>query len=548
MTLVRDPSVLVIGLDAACFDRLDPHLEDGTLPNLEMLLGSGVGAPLETTTPPWTPSAWPSVVTGSRPWTHGIYDFYQYGEETPRHVSARDVRVPFIWEILSWCGYASIVVNVPVTHPTHFFDGSLVPGYISPETDECLIDGAVSSISSLDESYRIYPHGDSSKEARLDEYCKLISSRATIAEELAGHHKWSFMMVQFQCTDSVFHSMGNDQNAVRTVFERVDEAIGSLLDRVENETHVFVVSDHGMHRYERTFHCNSWLRDEGYLQTSVESSRWSWNERSREELVGNEDNDELLPSLTTALVNGLSRIGVTPNRIEKGLSLVGLEEGFARLLPASLLIDIVNAGEHVDWDTSQAYCRSKASLGIRCNVKGRDPNGVVPADEFDSLRETLVEELRTITDSAGRAVFETVYDRHRVHGSDVANERSAPDIVVRPTDMVWEISDIVRERTVVETNKFNHSYDGLFIAAGDRINTDATPDPSVVDVTPTILSLFGIQPIESMDGRILEGLVTGLPADLEDPFVGTRTFVGDQTGVGVSDAVEEQLQEMGYLE
>jgi predicted AlkP superfamily phosphohydrolase/phosphomutase len=225
-----------------------------------------------------------------------------------------------------------------------------------------------------------------------------------------------------------------------------------------------------------------------------------------------------------------------------------LEEGFARLLPASLLIDIVNAGEHVDWDTSQAYCRSKASLGIRCNVKGRDPNGVVPADEFDSLRETLVEELRTITDSAGRAVFETVYDRHRVHGSDVANERSAPDIVVRPTDMVWEISDIVRERTVVETNKFNHSYDGLFIAAGDQINTDATPDPSVVDVTPTILSLFGIQPIESMDGRILEGLVTGLPADLEDPFVGTRTFVGDQTGVGVSDAVEEQLQEMGYLE
>ena len=59
--------VLLIGLDAACFAQLDPLLASGSLPNIQRLIDTGVGVDLETTTPPWTPSAWPSVTTGSTP-------------------------------------------------------------------------------------------------------------------------------------------------------------------------------------------------------------------------------------------------------------------------------------------------------------------------------------------------------------------------------------------------------------------------------------------------------------------------------------------------
>lgn len=545
---MSDTSVLVIGLDAACFEQLDPLLSDGDLPHLESILESGVSAPLETTTPPWTPSAWPSVVTGSRPWTHGVYDFYDYGEAEPHQVSAREVQVPFVWEILSACDVGSIVVNVPVTHPPHDFEGSLVPGYIAPETTDCLVDGRRVPIDSLDDSYRIYPHADSSDRSKLGEYRELVASRATVAETLAERHPWSFMMVQFQSTDAVFHSMGDDESAIRGVFRAVDSAIGQLLDTVDESTHVFVVSDHGMHRYERVFHCNSWLRDREYLETTADSSRYSWNERARSELVEGDDPDGLVSTATGALVRGARRVGITPSRLERALTRIGLDEYVVGVLPESVLIDVVDAGEHVDWAESRAFCRSSASLGIRCNVVGRDPDGVVPPDEFDDLRSRIVGELRTLTDPTGQQVFDRVYDRHQIHGGDVANERSAPDIVLRPADMTWEITDVVRERTYATTTEYNHSDEGMFAASGECIDGTATIRPSVVDVVPTILALFGIEPLETMDGRVPDGLLRRTPPGREPPAIGEREFIGEQRSEGVSETVEDQLREMGYIQ
>jgi predicted AlkP superfamily phosphohydrolase/phosphomutase len=540
-----DPKVVVVGLDAACFEQVDPLLADGALPTLERLIDDGARAPLETTTPPWTPSAWPSVVTGSRPWTHGVYDFYHYGGSEPSHVSARDVRAPFLWELLSAAGHSSIVVNVPVTHPAHAFDGSLVPGYIAPESADCLVDGEVMSVDAIDESYRIYPTGPRSD--RLAEYERLVDSRAAMAERLAADQEWSFLMVQFQSTDAVFHAMGDDDGAIRRVFERVDAAVESLLSLAGRDAHVFVVSDHGMHRYEQVFHCNTWLRDQGYLRTTPETTRFTWNERTRSDLTDGAETDPLTSRVTGALVRRLRRVGVTPARVERALGTVGLDERVAALLPDSVLIDVVDADEHVDWTGSRAYCRSSAALGIRCNVVGRDPDGVVDPDAFDALRAELIGELRTMTGPSGDPVFERVYDRHRVHGADVANEASAPDIVVRPAGMVWEVSDIVRERTFGDTTAFNHSYEGLFVATGDQIDPDACVEPSVVDIAPTILALFGIAAPEGMDGRVLDDCLVDAPPAHDPPEVGEREFVGDDEA-GISETVEDRLSEMGYIE
>lgn len=542
---MTDQRVLVVGLDAACFEQVDPLIEAGALPNLAELLSAGVGAPMETTTPPWTPSAWPSVVTGSRPWTHGVYDFHHYGDDEPRHVTAREVRVPFLWEVLSAAGYRSIVVNVPVTHPVHAFDGSLVPGYIAPEGADCLVAGERVPVADLDDDYRIYPR-QRSGEDRVGEYRRLVASRAEMAERLAGEHPWSFLMVQFQSTDAVFHSLGDDPDAIRRVYERVDEAVGRLCDLAGEDAHVLVVSDHGMHRYERVFHCNAWLRDRGLLEASEDTSRWTWNERTRAELTGEDAARGPLEAALGGAVAALSRVGVTPRRVERLLARVGLDDAVARLLPESVLVDAVESSDHVDWERSRAYCRSSASLGVRCNVAGRDPGGVVPREEFDALRERLVAELEALTDPDGEPVFERVYDRHRVHGSDVANERSAPDVVVRPAGMTCEVTDVLRERTFAPTREYNHSYRGLFVAAGPSVDPDTDLDPHAVDVAPTVLALFGLAPPQTADGSALDGF-ENIHGDRSTPEVGEREFLGTGTG-GVSDAVEEQLREMGYVE
>ena len=67
--------VVVIGLDGATWDLLDPWIENGDLPNLAQLVEGGAAGTLESVFPPMSPPAWTSAATGKNPGEHGIYDF-----------------------------------------------------------------------------------------------------------------------------------------------------------------------------------------------------------------------------------------------------------------------------------------------------------------------------------------------------------------------------------------------------------------------------------------------------------------------------------------
>jgi predicted AlkP superfamily phosphohydrolase/phosphomutase len=537
-------NVLLIGLDAACFEQLDPLVSESVVPTIADLIEDGAAADMPTTTPPWTPSAWPSITTGTAPWTHGIYDFHHYDADgTVGYVSANEVRVPFLWEILSAAGHASIVVNVPVTHPVHYFSGSLVPGYIAPEDTPCLVDGSPGAIDSLVPGYRIYTRTGRNRDARIADYEELIASRAEVTSALADRHEWSFTMVQFQSTDGVFHMFGDDGEAIRRVFGAVDTAIETLIDDLDPDW-TLVVSDHGIHRYERVFHANTWLRDRGYVETTASSERRAWNARTVAERKGADEVDAGTRTVRR-LLDALARIGVTPGRVDTVLSAVGATDFLSRILPDDVLLDVADAADHVDWEASAAFCRSSASMGLRCNVVGRDPGGVVPPTQFDDFRTELVTFLRAVKAPDGTPVFERVYDRHQVHGSDVANERSAPDVVFRPTNMTYKVSDVIRGRTITTTDKYNHKYEGLFLAEGPGIDPRAAVSPVVTDVAPTVLGLLGIDPPDWMEGRRLESVRPPERAAAPTPEVPHREYVDDSRA---GEAVGKRLRELGYVE
>ena len=541
---MSERKVLCIGLDAACFEQLAPMVDRGSLPNLEGLLDDGASGTLRTTTPPWTPSAWPSVTTGTTPWTHGIYDFYDYTGSEPHLVSATDLHAPYLWEYLSAGGDSAIVVNVPVTHPVHRFDGSLVPGYLAPEDTDIAIDGELTPQSALGEAYRIYADETDSRDARVAENEALVDARVDAAELLAERQDWSFMMVQFQRTDSIFHTLGHDRAAVRRVYERVDDAVGSLLALTDDETTVIVVSDHGIQEYERTFRCNTWLRDAGFVETAADTERYAWSEATKPDESADHART-VTDRLAATAIGALQSVGITPQRAEQALSVVGLAAPVRRLLPDKLLLD---AADHVDWRASRAYCRSVSSLGLRCNVAGRDPGGVIDPAEFASVRSTLVTSLEALRAPDGTPVFEAVYDRHERHGSDVPNEASAPDIVVRPTGMRWKVTDVLREPVFGTTDEFSHTYEGLFIASGPPIRADAGGSVRAEDIAPTVLELFGYRPAPAMDGAVPTGLLDTDPERLEPPPTPEeRTYLGD-TGPTASETVTDRLGQLGYLE
>jgi len=78
---VRAP-MIVLG-----FDGLDPKLcrellDAGALPNFQKLAEQGGFQPLQTTTPPQSPVAWSTIITGTNPGEHGIFDFIHRDPQT----------------------------------------------------------------------------------------------------------------------------------------------------------------------------------------------------------------------------------------------------------------------------------------------------------------------------------------------------------------------------------------------------------------------------------------------------------------------------------
>ena len=69
--------VLVLGLDGMDHGLVTRMLARGELPALQRLAREGGFAPLQTTVPPQSPTAWSSFITGRDPGYHGIFDFVE---------------------------------------------------------------------------------------------------------------------------------------------------------------------------------------------------------------------------------------------------------------------------------------------------------------------------------------------------------------------------------------------------------------------------------------------------------------------------------------
>ncbi len=69
------PKVVVIGLDGATWDLIDPFIAKGRMPNIQRLMERGHRAKLRSLDTMLSPQIWSSIATGCTPDVHGILDF-----------------------------------------------------------------------------------------------------------------------------------------------------------------------------------------------------------------------------------------------------------------------------------------------------------------------------------------------------------------------------------------------------------------------------------------------------------------------------------------
>jgi tetratricopeptide (TPR) repeat protein len=128
--------LLVIGLDGADWDILDPLLRAGRLPTLARLVREGVRAPLRSYDPMISPLLWTTMATGVGPDIHGVADFQAIEKPSGRRVpiSSRFRRVKALWNIADDVSLTSAFVGWWASYPAEKVRGFQVSNLLAFET------------------------------------------------------------------------------------------------------------------------------------------------------------------------------------------------------------------------------------------------------------------------------------------------------------------------------------------------------------------------------------------------------------------------------
>jgi len=273
-------------------------------------------------------------------------------------------------------------------------------------------------------------------------------------------HRGTLVCV-FDATDRIQHMLWRDidpghpaargagdppRHAIRDLYEHNDAMLGRVMARIDKDDVLMVISDHGFSSFRRGINLNSWLHQEGYLA--------------------------LTPGTT----------------------------GSAEWL------------RDVDWSATRAYC--VGLTGMFLNVKGREQLGVVdPGAEAAALKAEIIGKLNGLRDpDTGDVGVNEAFDTAVMyHGPYVDN---APDLLIGYNAgyrASWDGARGIVAGPVFQDNvkpwSGDHCIDPRLVPGVFFCNRHtATEDPALIDIAPTALRLFGIEPPPYMDGRPLMGL------------------------------------------
>ncbi|MFQ6082102.1 MAG: alkaline phosphatase family protein [Candidatus Aminicenantia bacterium] len=124
---INSPQVVIIGLDGAGWNLINPLLEDKKLPNLRNLMKKGSYGTLKTIKPTKSAVIWTSIATGKSMVKHGIVDWTYVNNNNivvPYRRSER--RAKTFWNILSEKGIRVGVINWFITFPPEKVNGFMV--------------------------------------------------------------------------------------------------------------------------------------------------------------------------------------------------------------------------------------------------------------------------------------------------------------------------------------------------------------------------------------------------------------------------------------
>lgn len=558
--------VLLIGLDGATLDLVEPWARAGKLPIMASLMQRGGFGRLRSVLPVLSSAAWVSMMTGLNPGKHGIFDFVRRETGSYRlRVLRRDhMRGASLWRLLSMQGRKVGVLNVPMTYPPEPVNGFLVSGLGTPNYKPFTYPPSLER-ELLTRGYRVNKRvafRPGNEDAFLRETYEMTDMLADAAWWLMTSQEWDLFTIVFRDTDELTHFFWRymdpthpahnpatdlpHQDAVLYYYQKIDTLIGALVEAAGADTTTIILSDHGAGPLYQHVFLNEWLRQMGFLQT-VET-----------------------PSPGGRLRKAVSRVGLTRENVSNALGRLRLgrveqwlkDELGARieLLPRTRRMEFPAC---IDWSHTYAY-----SFGyhgqIYINLRGREPAGIVePGTGYTQMCEHVAAALKTFVDPRdGRPVVDQVIHRDEAfHGPCI---EYAPDLIVLMRDLAYitrqgyEFGDAPGQifADPVDYESGSHRMDGMLILAGAGVSNHGYKEGAqLIDITPTVLHLLRCPIPDEMDGRVLDDWLT-LPRQVivsSEEYCDAYTPPPANTNWAGHDSKSEQeilerLRNLGYLE
>jgi len=276
--------ILVIGLDSAAPEIL---FGDERLGNFRRLMEGGCYGRLETIIPPITVPAWMCMATSQDPGSLGVYGFRNRADHSYDGLAianARSIRELAIWDQVAREGKRANVIAVPPGFPPRKVNGISVGCFLTPDPakDDYTHPPAVkATIAELIGDYAVDVKGFRThrKDWLKDEIYAMSRKHFDVIRHFLQHSAWDYFQFveigldrlqhgfwKFHDPDHVLHEAGNPyEDVIRDYYVYLDDELGRILDTLDDETAILVLSDHGSQRLDGGFCVNEWLVREGLL-------------------------------------------------------------------------------------------------------------------------------------------------------------------------------------------------------------------------------------------------------------------------------------------
>jgi predicted AlkP superfamily phosphohydrolase/phosphomutase len=453
--------LLLLGLDCATPQLLfDAWLND--LPNIKELISKGVHGKLRSTIPPITVPAWTAMMTSKDPGTLGFYGFRNrrsYDYENLYFANAKYVKDKTVWNYLSRNRKSSIIFGVPQTYPPKPLNGIMVSSFLAPGKDVQFtypddIKAELDKAADGDYIIDVKDFRTDNKDWLLEQIYLMTERRFKAFRHLYKKEFYDFGMIVEMGIDRIHHGFWRFFDKTHRLYEPGNP-------------------------YENAIHDYYRALDEEIGRTL-----------------------DIIDDDTAVMV--VSDHGAKPMKgaicINEWLQKEGL-----LVLKEKPKQQMRMTMDMVDWDKTRVWGEGGYYGRIFFNVKGREPRGIIPQQEYESFRNQLKAKLEAIEDEKGQNINTRVFKAEELY-RQVNN--IAPDLIVYLGNLDWRSAGSVGIGAIhlfendTGPDDANHAQEGIFILSVPGKKIEKQQDTySIYDIAPTILRYFDIEVPDDMIGN-----------------------------------------------